>query len=1067
MYITLLGGLGVTGPDGPLRLESAKTGALLAYLVLTPGPHARAKLQGLLWPELPEERAARNLRHALWDIRRTLGACHANVVAADRTRVAFEPDGAVLVDALALIETRDALRSDDARTCQPPRLPVDDLVRGELLDGVFLTDAPEFEAWLLGERERLRAVACDVLRGLISLHRQRGELDVALERARTLVALDPWREESHRTVMELLTLAGEPAAALAQLEECRRILAEQLETTPTADTVRLAERIRALAGGVATGVDPPLVRHNLPAQTTPFVGRATELEAVERLLASQECRLICLLGPGGIGKTRLAIQIGQRQVLAASPEHAFTAGVWLVPPRECGGAGGVAGAVARALSLGDSPALGAPALEERLTEYLRPRRALLILDGFEHVMGEAGSLAALLAAAPLVKLLVTSRERLHLPGEWVVEVTGLTAMSGTTAGPDRSPAVQLFVQSARRARFGFDPTAGELADVAALCAAVEGSPLAIELAGGWAGSLTVREIAAEVARHPGFLGSREGGLRAVFDSSWSRLGSQERRVLAALSVFVGGCTREAAEAVAGASLATLRRLVDTSFVRHEPSGRYTVHEVLRRFAQDELAADEAALERARAGHATHVAERLRALSSGAAGARQRETLDEIGLELDNLQAAWRWAVAAARADLLETCLGSLQAYAEARGWLRAAEALLGEALARFGANGAGLAVALLTARGSLRNRMGAYAAAVEDLERALALAEDAESCAAALAHLGATAYLQGRHGEARERLERAMADAGGPGLRAMCSSLLGRVALEQGRHDDAEAAFETALALSREAGDSHGARWATNQLGLMAYFRGALDASERLFEQALDLARAAGDLPLVKEAAIGLGYVREDRADFGAARGYYQEALAVSRESGDRRGEAHTLMVIGETYRRSGELETARSCYHDALEIAGEIGSAYLVGLLTGNLAYLEAAAGRLDEAAGHVREVLRAYREGGTVATVLPALVSAAEVLHRRGASARAIELLGLVLGHPANRQDHTVEAERVLALVAAAVPPRTLERLLATGSALDLDEVVLSLADGGSLEGASEPARPRRDRRGRGPQR
>ncbi len=289
-----------------------------------------------------------------------------------------------------------------------------------------------------------------------------------------------------------------------------------------------------------------------------------------------------------------------------------------------------------------------------------------------------------------------------------------------------------------------------------------------------------------------------------------------------------------------------------------------------------------------------------------------------------------------------------------------------------------------------------------------------------------------------------------------------RVALEQGRHDDAEAAFETALALSREAGDSHGARWATNQLGLMAYFRGALDASERLFEQALDLARAAGDLPLVKEAAIGLGYVREDRADFGAARGYYQEALAVSRESGDRRGEAHTLMVIGETYRRSGELETARSCYHDALEIAGEIGSAYLVGLLTGNLAYLEAAAGRLDEAAGHVREVLRAYREGGTVATVLPALVSAAEVLHRRGASARALELLGLVLGHPANRQDHTVEAERVLALVAAAVPPRTVERHLAAGAALDLDEVVCLLAAEGSLEAASDPVPAPGNRRG-----
>ncbi|HPW56070.1 MAG: tetratricopeptide repeat protein [Thermoanaerobaculaceae bacterium] len=1057
--VTLLGGFGLASPAGSHRLESAKTEVLLAYLVLAPGSHARAKLQGLLWPDLTEERAARNLRHALWDIRRTFAAAGAGILVADRSRVAIAPHADVVVDARELITAYEALRGGR----QPaPRLAIDALLQGELLDGVFLGDAPELEQWLLAERERLRAVAYDVLRALVALHRQQGDLTTALAQARALIELDPWREESHRTVMELLTQAGEPAAALAQFEECRRVLAEQLQTTPTADTVRLAERIRAFSGSVTGAADPPLIRHNLPAQATPFVGRESEIAAVERLLLAPECRLVSLLGPGGIGKSRLALQVAQRQVLGGCTGRAFADGVWFVPPQEGGEAGGLAAAVARALALGESPGLGALALEARLEDYLRHRRVLLILDGFEHLLPDAGALAALIAVAPLAKVLVTTRERLGLPGEWVVEVGGLAPLA---AEDDQSPAVQLFVQSARRARFGLELAVEERAAVAGLCAAVEGSPLAIELAGGWAGSLTVREIAAEVARHPGFLGSREGGLRAIFDSSWSRLGPEERRALAALSVFVGGCTREAAEAVAGASIDRLRRLVDTSFVRHEPSGRYTVHEVLRRFAQDELATDPAALERARAAHATYLAERLGSLSSGAVGISQREILDEIGLELDNLQVAWRWAVAAARADLVEAFLGSLQTYAEARGWLRAAEALLGEALVRFGADGAGLAVALLTARGSLRNRMGAYAAAVEDLDRALALVEGAQPRAAALAHLGATAYLQGRHGEARERLERAMEDAGVPGLRAMCSSLLGRVALEQGRHDDAEAAFETALALSRQAGDSHGAGWATNQLGLMAYFRGALDAADRLFEEALDLARTAGDLALVKEAAIGLGYVREDRGNFGAARGYYREALAVSRESGDRRGEAHTLMVIGETHRRSGELEAARSFYRDALEIAGEIGSAYLVGLLTGNLAYLEAAAGRLDEAAAHVREVLRAYLEGGTVATVLPALVSAAEVLHRRGASARAVELLGLVFAHPANRQDHSIEAERVLVLVGAAVPPRTVKRHLAAGAALDLDEVVLSLAEEGSLEAAPDAARPARNGRERAP--
>lgn len=1053
----------MTGPCGPLRLESAKTGALLAYLALTPGPHTRAKLQGLLWPELPEDRAARNLRHALWDIRRTFGTCGVSVVAADRTQVAFNPDRTVLVDALALLETRDALRSDDVRAHRTPPLLVDDLVRGELLDGVFLADAPDFEAWLLGERERLKAVSCDVLRALVTFHRQRGELDAALARARTLVALDPWREEAHRTVMELLTLAGKPAEALAQLEECRRILAEQLQTTPTVDTVRLGERIRALAGRVANGDDPPLVRHNLPAQVTPFVGRERELEAIERLLAAPECRLVCLLGPGGIGKTRLAIQAGQRQVLSASPACAFTDGVWFVPLRECD-AGGVAGAVARALSLGDSPGLGAPSLEERLAEYLCHRRSLLILDGFEQVMGEAGSLAALLAAAPLVKLLVTSREQLHLPGEWVVEVAGLTAPSGTTTDPDWSPAVQLFVQSARRARFGFVPTALELDCVATLCGAVEGSPLAIELAAGWVGSLSMQEIVAEVERHPGFLGSRDGGMGAVFASSWSRLQAPEREALMALSVFVGGFTREAAESVAVTSLATLRRLVDTSFVRLEASGRYTVHEVLRRFALDELAKDPVKLEQARGAHAAFVAARMRTLEAETAGALQRQTLDEIEAELDNLQAAWHWAVTASRPEVLAACLGSLQAYADSRGWLRAAEVLLGEALTGLSCGDEELTVTLLIARGSVRNRMGAYALAEADLERALGITGVNASRASALAHLGAAAYLQGRHGEARQRLELAAGLAQESRLRAMCSSLLGRVALEEGRHDDAEAAFNASLALARETGDSRSVRWAMNQLGLMAYFRGDLDNAQRLFEDAFELARTAGDMALVKEAATGLGYVREDRGDFAGAREHYQDALTVSRESGDRRGEVHSLMVIGETFRRPGAFAEARACYHDALGIAREIGSTYHVGLLIGNLAYLEAAAGRLDEAAVHVREVLGAYREGGPVSMVLPAVVSAAEILHRRGATKRAVELLGLVLAHPANRKDHMTEAQRVLASIAATLPPRTVARHLREGSRLDLEATVQSLGDDGRLDGDASVApssRPRSRRR------
>lgn len=1043
--VRMLGGLVVTGPDGPLHLESEKTGALLAYLALSPGAHPRAKLHGLFWPELQEQRSARNLRHALWDVRRKFQACGIDVIASGHSRIAFAPCADVIVDALELLSARDALRRGGELSLHRT-LCVDDIVRGELLDGIFLDDAPEFEAWLVSERERLRTAAHEVLSALVTLHRKRQEPGAALARARDLVALDPWREDAHRSVMELLAMEGEPAAALAQFEECRRILAEQLQTAPTADTVRLAERIRG-AVGVSVGPTAPPVRHNLPAQTTPFIGREREIEAIQRLLATPACRLVCLLGPGGIGKTRLALQIGLRQLFDASEASRFTDGVWFVASRE-GGSGGLTGALADTLLGGHPSAPGAPDLERRLVDYLRPRRILVIVDAFEHVLGEVGAVAALLEAAPLLTILVTSRELLPVDGAWTVEVSGLPSSPLGSRAPERSPAFRLFVEAARRSRFGFSPSTRDVGDIDALCRAVEGSPLAIELAGGWAGTLSVREIAREAGSHPGLLGDPAGRMHAVFTSSWNRLGAADQTALAALAVFAGGCTREAAETVAGAPLATLRRLVDSSFVRHEASGRYTIHEVLRRFSLDELKRQPTAYDKVRAAHAEFFARHVKGRVGHGSDRDEHAALDELAAELDNVQAAWRWALAAARADVVADCLGSVLAHAESRGWVRGAEILFTEAIERLDQGSSRPLIDLLVARGTLRNLTGEYGLAEADLSRALTLEDHGgEGHAAALTQLGATAYFQGQHGEARRRLERALSMASVPRVKAVCTSLLGRVALEQGRHDDAEVLFDRALVLARQAGDGHNERRATYQVGLMAYFRSDLERAAGLFEDALAEARRSGDTMLAKDTVTGLGYIHEDRAAFAEARQCYGEALAISRESGDRRSEAYSLILIGETFRRSGAFAEARRSYLDALRIAREIGSTYLVGILLANLAMMAAASGELDEAESRISQLLQDYRAGASVVTALPAVISAAEVLHRRGASRRALTLLGLVFAHPANRQDHRSEAERVLASIAAELPAQTVRSCMTAAKDLDFDSEVHRLLESGGL--------------------
>jgi len=1057
--VRLLGGLHIQGASGAIHLESAKTGALLAYLALAPGEHLRGKLQRMLWPDLPDARAARNLRHALWDLRRTFAACGAGIVSANRSHVAFAPSDNVVVDVLELLAARDALRRGADPGWDGGAVSMTTW-RGELLEGTSILDADAFEEWLAIERERLRAAAIEVLRAQVAARRERGELEAALASARELVVLDPWREDAHRAVMEILALAGDVPAALAQFEQCRRILAAELQIAPTAETTRMAARLRG-AAGVGEPPCAALVRHNLPAQITPFFGRESEIESLERLLATPDCRLICLLGPGGIGKTRLALQLGLRRLAAAGSGGVHCDGVWFVTPQDEGRGGGLYEAVAKALFAGTQPAPGGVKSRERLVDFLRPQKALLILDGFEHSLSQTHVLAELLAGAPLLSILVTSRVRLPLEGAWTIEISGLGVPPPGGRGVERSPACQLFLQSARRVRASFSPTPRDLFDIARICHAVEGFPLAIELAAGWLGSLSLHQVAGEIRRHPGFLGESGTELRAVFESSWSHLDDADRAVLACLSVFAGGFSREAAETVAGASPAGLRRLVDSSFVRLEATGRYTIHELLRHFAFDELKRMPTAHERAHRKHAEFFARRLRSLLAVPLRSRGNRLLDEIAEELDNIQAAWRWALGAGRPDVIVDCLESVAIYAQARGWLHGAEALVTEAVEAFKGKEPDLCLDLLVARGSLRIRMGRYERAGEDLRSALLIDDPGgRRHSTATAHLGACAYWQGRHDEARALLDEAIDRVGTSSTGAMCRVLRGRVALEEGRHADADILFEAARTMAREIGDSANERTATNQLGMMAYFHGDLERAETLFGEVLASARSAGDVALVEEAATGLGIVREAQGAFDAARSHYEEALALCRESGDRRGEAYVLTVIGETFRVTGELVQARQLYADALAIAREIGADYLVGLLLGNLAYTHAAAGHLDEAEATWREVLQRYERGASVVTALPAIISAAEVLHRRGASARALELLGLARAHPANRQDHAFEIERVLAGIASTVSRQTLARHLKLGAQLDLDTEIRKLLDPGAPCGGKRRRRSHSER-------
>src|SRR5512143_2786604 len=368
------------------------------------------------------------------------------------------------------------------------------------------------------------------------------------------------------------------------------------------------ERLPAVLKPVAIPITPLAPRVNLPILPTPLIGRQHEVEELGQLLHDPHCRLLTLVGPGGIGKTRLAIET------AVHIQTIFADGVYFVPLASVSATRFIVPVIADAIGFTfQSASLIDPQLQ--LFNYLKEKQVLLVVDNLEHLLAEPGVevLADLLANAPRVKLLATSRESLGLQDEWAFEVQGLPIPeSRYTEGSAQNTSVELFLQRARRAHVGFHATPADYPAIVRICQLVNGMPLGIELAAAWVRTLTCDEIAREIERGLDFLSvstrdlpARHRSMRAVFDQSWKLLSEEEQTVLLRLSVFQGGFQREAAEQVAEATLAVLSTLVTKSLVRRSGAGRYDLHELIRQYAADQISKLPDALAATRARHGSY------------------------------------------------------------------------------------------------------------------------------------------------------------------------------------------------------------------------------------------------------------------------------------------------------------------------------------------------------------------------------------------------------------------------------------------------------------------------------
>ncbi len=381
-------------------------------------------------------------------------------------------------------------------------------------------------------------------------------------------------------------------------------------------------------------------RTNLPSERTPFVGRKDELTEIKQQLC--ETRLLSLIGPGGIGKTRLALKA------AEGVNDDFEDGVFFVPLAPIRSVKDIIQTIAEGLNF---PIATHEDPQLQLLRYLRKRQLLLVMDNFEHLLDGVGIVSEILQAASGVKILATSRERLNLQSETVLHVGGMDfpAQAGSK-GALTYDSITLFMQNASKVRPGFDPSPDELGGIANICQIVGGMPLAIELAAAWLHIINVNEIAIELEKDLDILATevrdapaRHRSIRAVFDHSWSLLDQAEQEIFMRLSVFRGGFTREAAQQVAGASLQLLAGLADKSFLNHDPdSGRLEVHELLRQYAQEQLEKTPEASLSAQEAHAAYYAEFMQQRGEYLKSSKQMRALAEIEADMENVRAAWRY-----------------------------------------------------------------------------------------------------------------------------------------------------------------------------------------------------------------------------------------------------------------------------------------------------------------------------------------------------------------------------------------------------------------------------------------
>jgi DNA-binding SARP family transcriptional activator/predicted ATPase len=1022
--LRLFGSPQLTQGGQPVELNLRKAVALFVYLAVSRQPHSRDQLATLFWPDDGQRAARANLRRTLYRITESLGK---EILTFGTETLELNPDAELWIDSETfqqeiIANLPVAGRPDELSDTALTRLAAAAaLYTDDFMAGFTLPDCPDFDDWQFFQREALRRSLARAVEALALAHQTDGQAGEAIIYARRWLALDPLHEPAHRLLMQLYAAAGQQAAARRQFEECKRLLAAELDMAPSPETTALFEAIRSRSAGVVKGQtvaspalaplpDAPIPipaqrgpRQNLPIPATPFVGRAKEVAALVERLGSPACRLLTLVGPGGIGKSRLALAAAQ-QLAEGDHEELIRDGLFFVSLTPATSPNDIVPAIGRALGIQFSDDAR---LRRQLLAYLAQKQLILVLDGFEQLLEGVDLLSEILLAAAGVKLLVTSREALNLQEEWFYAVQEMTFPDADKIEIEaiaQYDAVRLFEHCAQRSRVGFS-LATEARGVARICRLVQGMPMALELAASWLKVLTVEGVADELAsgldiltaRHRN-VPERHQSLRVVFDTSWQLLAEPERRAFARLAVFRGGFTYQAAQRVAEITLPLLSALVNKSLLRRESDGRYLIHELLRQYAAQKLAETpgESALLSDR--HCHFFGAFLQARQGELKGERQLEALNEIGNEIENIRAGWQQALDQLNNDpnqisVVDAYIEALFHFFDIRSQFRG-----GEEIFRRAANqlSAGQAPATLSTRkrtllAKVWGRQGWF-----------------------LFHLG-------QHDQAQTLLRESAETLLALGARAealFSLNYLGAVLRHMGDYEAAQQAINESLAICQANGDRFGLSVAYNILGQIAYLQEDFAAVRHYCQESLALKRLIGDRWGTVFSLNYLGRVARRQGETVEARRLFEESMAISRSLGDRRGVAASLSNLGKLAENEGDYIAAAEQYGQSLALYQEIHNLSGVAAVRTELGDLACSQGDHHEAWRQLHTALGIAQDLRSTRHLLDALLIIAALLHKTGDAEAAAPILQAIRHHPASGPARQGRAQRLLADLALQSP-------------------------------------------------